>query len=124
MIQRVSSGVFLGLVGGAIVIYGRWAYFALMAVCVFQLTQEYYCFMASKGMSKGTAPPPRWVSIATTMLSLSIMCVTHLTGGRSGLALTCAAFALLVFKIVGMKRPTFAQLTSSVFGLFYCGKCG
>lgn len=121
--KRVASGIVLGLLAGAIVITGKWAYFALMAAFVFQVTQEYYSFMASKGMSKGNAPPPKWVSIATTALSLSIMFVTAFTGGRSGLALTGAAFALLVLLVIGMKKPKFSQLTSSVFGLFYCGEC-
>jgi hypothetical protein len=42
--------------------------------------------------------------------------------GRSGAAMSAAAFCLLVLNVLGTPKPKFAQLASSVFGLFYCGK--
>jgi hypothetical protein len=36
--------------------------------------------------------------------------------------MSAAAFCLLVLNVLGTPKPKFAQLTSSVFGLFYCGK--
>jgi hypothetical protein len=44
--------------------------------------------------------------------------------GRSGAAMSAAAFCLLVMNIVASPKPKFAQLASSVFGLFYCGAWG
>jgi hypothetical protein len=37
--------------------------------------------------------------------------------------MSVAAFVLLAMNILVIKKPTFSQLTSSVFGLFYCGEC-
>lgn len=36
--------------------------------------------------------------------------------------MSAAAFCLLVLNVLGTPKPKFAQLASSVFGLFYCGK--
>jgi hypothetical protein len=36
--------------------------------------------------------------------------------------MSVAAFLLLAMNILVIKKPTFSQLTSSVFGLFYCGE--
>jgi phosphatidate cytidylyltransferase len=36
--------------------------------------------------------------------------------------MSAAAFCLLVLNVLGTEKPKFAQLASSVFGLFYCGK--
>lgn len=47
------------------------------------------------------------------------VCCSH---GRSGAAMSAAAFCLLVLNVLGTPKPKFAQLASSVFGLFYCGK--
>jgi hypothetical protein len=49
-------------------------------------------------------------------------CVVFCSHGRSGAAMSAAAFCLLVLNVLGTPKPKFAQLTSSVFGLFYCGK--
>lgn len=35
--------------------------------------------------------------------------------------MSAAAFCLLVLNVLGTPKPKFAQLASSVFGLFYCG---
>jgi phosphatidate cytidylyltransferase len=37
--------------------------------------------------------------------------------------MSAAAFCLLVLNVLGTEKPKFAQLASSVFGLFYCGEC-
>jgi phosphatidate cytidylyltransferase len=36
--------------------------------------------------------------------------------------MSVAAFILLAMNILVNRKPTFAQLTASVFGLFYCGE--
>eukprot|EP00877_Chromochloris_zofingiensis_P006122 jgi/Chrzof1/1763/Cz10g20080.t1_PCT2[v5.2] len=57
----------------------------------------------------------------TTVLCLSITVLTYLSKGTSGTAMSVAAFLLLVMNVVTLKKPAFGTLTSSVFGLFYCG---
>lgn len=52
---------------------------------------------------------------------MGLVVATYLTHGRSTAALAVASFAVLSLQLAGSKKPRFAQLTSSVFGLFYCG---
>jgi len=79
--------------------------------------------LTSHGVLKGIAPPPPFVSVATTLMCLSITAFTYFMQGRSGAAMSVAAFCLLALNVLGNRKPTFSQLTSSVFGLFYCGEC-
>jgi hypothetical protein len=76
----------------------------------------------SRGAARGDEPPPPAVAAATTALCLSIAVLTHALGVRCGTALCVASFLLLALNIVAAKRPSFSGLTSSVFGLFYCGE--
>jgi len=121
-IKRVIFGVLLGLGAAAIIIYGRLPFLATTMFVVYQATQEYFGIVTSKGISRGMDAPPPLVSAMTTVLCLSITLTTYVTGIKSGTAMCVAAFLLLVMNVIGNRRPTFSQLTSSVFGLFYCGE--
>eukprot|EP00878_Enallax_costatus_P004596 GHUV01004838.1.p1 GENE.GHUV01004838.1~~GHUV01004838.1.p1 ORF type:complete len:411 (+),score=62.29 GHUV01004838.1:225-1457(+) len=120
-ISRVISGCILGFGGAAIVFAGKLPYLCAALFVVFHATQEFFGLLTSAGLSKGTQPPPPVVSVATTVLCLSITLFTYLAHGQSGAAMSFAAFLLLATNIFVNQKPTFAQLTSSVFGLFYCG---
>eukprot|EP00879_Flechtneria_rotunda_P013521 GHRR01014118.1.p1 GENE.GHRR01014118.1~~GHRR01014118.1.p1 ORF type:complete len:314 (+),score=87.64 GHRR01014118.1:261-1202(+) len=120
-INRVIFGLILGFGGAAVVAAGKLPYLFAALFVVFHATQEFFGMLTSKGISKGMSPPPRFVSVATTALCLSITVFTYFTAGKSGAAMSVAAFCLLVMNIVINQKPTFAHLTSSVFGLFYCG---
>eukprot|EP00198_Chlamydomonas_reinhardtii_P001771 XP_001691107.1 phosphatidate cytidylyltransferase [Chlamydomonas reinhardtii] len=87
----------------------------------YQASREYFGFMTSKQMSKGMPPPPRVVSVATTVMCMGMTVFSHFYRGKIGTLLAVASFALLVLQVVANKRPKFAQLASSLFGLFYCG---
>lgn len=67
-----------------------------------------------------TAPLPG-SSALTSALCAGIVLWTHASRGKQTAALAVAAFALLSVHLASRERPRFAQLTSSVFGLFYCG---
>jgi phosphatidate cytidylyltransferase len=67
-----------------------------------------------------TAPLPA-ASPLTSALCAGIVLWTHASSGRQTAALAVAAFALLSYHLLAPERPRFAQVTSSVFGLFYCG---
>jgi hypothetical protein len=122
-IKRVTFGVILGFGAAAIIIHGRLPFLATTMFVVYQATQEYFGIVTSKGISRGVDAPPPLVSAVTTVLCLSITLTTYLTGIKSGTAMCVAAFLLLVLNVIGNQKPTFSQLTSSVFGLFYCGGC-
>ncbi|GBF90012.1 phosphatidate cytidylyltransferase [Raphidocelis subcapitata] len=119
--KRVVFGVILGLLGAAIIVYGRLPFLVTTMFVVYQATQEYFGIVTSRGISRGQDAPPPLVSAMTTVLCLSITALTYFAGIKSGTAMCVAAFLLLVMNVVGNNRPTFSQLTSSVFGLFYCG---
>jgi hypothetical protein len=42
-------------------------------------------------------------------------------GGRVSVALTTAAFFLAIPLLLQHEKPRFSQLSSAIFGLFYCG---
>ncbi|KAI8474650.1 MAG: cytidylyltransferase family-domain-containing protein [Monoraphidium minutum] len=119
--KRVVFGVLLGLGGAAVIAYGRLPFLAATLFVVYHATQEYFGFVTSKGISQGMTPPPPFVSSFTTVLCLSITAFTYATGIKSGTAMCVAAFLLLAVNVIANRKPTFSQLTSSVFGLFYCG---
>lgn len=126
-IKRVIFGTVLGLAGTAVVAVGKIPLLLAAMFVAYQSTQEYYSFITSKGISQGMTPPSPFVSAMTTVLCLSITVLTYLSKGTSGTAMSVAAFLLLVMNVVTLKKPAFGTLTSSVFGLFYCGKqhgCG
>jgi hypothetical protein len=119
--KRVVSGVLLGAAAAVIIAYGRLPFLATTLFVVYHATREYFGFLTSKGISQGMTPPPPFVSAVTTVLCLSIAALTHVTGIKSGTAMCVAAFLLLAVNVIANRKPTFSQLTSSVFGLFYCG---
>lgn len=121
-ISRVISGCILGFGGAAIVFAGKLPYLCAALFVVFHATQEFFGLLTSAGLSKGMQPPPAVVSVVTTVLCLSITLFTYLAQGKSGAAMSFAAFLLLATNIFVNQKPTFTQLTSSVFGLFYCGE--
>eukprot|EP00775_Hariotina_reticulata_P009772 gene9772-9929_t len=110
-----------GFGGAAVVATGKVPYLCAALFVVYQATQEFYGMLTSHGVLKGIAPPPPFVSVATTLMCLSITAFTYFMQGRSGAAMSVAAFCLLALNVLGNRKPTFSQLTSSVFGLFYCG---
>lgn len=119
--NRVIFGTVLGLSGGALIITGGLPFLAMLMAVTYQSTKEFYGFITSKGIAKGMAPPPPLVSVMTTVLCISIAALAYFYHGRSGTVMAVAAFTLLVLEVIAIKRPKFAQLASSVFGLFYCG---
>lgn len=97
----------------------------VMRPCIHALTHKYVYFVpAAAGISKGMAPPPPLVSTLTSVLCISIALLAFFIHGRSGTVLAVSAFSLLVLNVLAIHKPRFAQLASSLFGLFYCGEHG
>ncbi|KAJ9532653.1 hypothetical protein QJQ45_010718 [Haematococcus lacustris] len=120
--KRVFFGLMLGLGGGAVVLAGQLPFLATIILVTYGATQEYYGFITSKGMAQGMVPPPPLVSSLTTVLCTSIALLAYFYGRRSGTVLAVSSILLLVMEVVTIRKPKFSQLTSCVFGLFYCGK--
>lgn len=120
--KRVASGVLLGAGGAAVVAAGGLPFLGAALFVTYHATREFYGLLTSRGLSKGMTPPGPIVSASTTLLCMSIALLTHATArGRSGVAMAVAGFVLLSLNLFSSPKPKFAQLTSSLFGLFYCG---
>ncbi|KAL6749433.1 cytidylyltransferase family-domain-containing protein [Haematococcus lacustris] len=119
--KRVFFGLMLGLGGGAVVLAGQLPFLATIIFVTYGATQEYYGFITSKGMAQGMVPPPPLVSSLTTVLCTSIALLAYFYGRRSGTVLAVSSILLLVMEVLTIRKPKFSQLTSCVFGLFYCG---
>lgn len=79
--------------------------------------------MSAKGIAKGAPPPPPLVTAAISLLCVALNAWVFLTNGRAASAMAVASFLILSLQLLASRKPRFAQLTSSVFGLFYCGAC-
>jgi hypothetical protein len=66
-------------------------------------------------------PPPPLVSALTSAMCIGITVWTYLSNGSITAALAVASFAVLSLQLLAVEKPRFSQMTSSVFGLFYCG---
>jgi phosphatidate cytidylyltransferase len=119
--KRVASGVLLGAGGAAVVAAGGAPFLCAALFVTYHATREFYGLLTSRGLSRGMTPPGPVVSACTTLLCMSIALLTHATRGRSGVAMAVAGFVLLSLNLLASPKPKFAQLTSSLFGLFYCG---
>lgn len=76
-----------------------------------------------QGISQGMQPPPPLVTALTTLCCIGLVVWTFISQGKSTAALAIAALLVLSLQLLASEKPRFAQLTSSVFGLFYCGEC-
>lgn len=119
--NRVVFGTLAGAVALSCIGAGGWAFAGFAAVSVYHATQEYFGFVTAKGISQGMEPPTRAVSAATSALCVSAVLMTQIFQGRSGAALAVSGFGILTMNLLQSNKPRFSQLTSSIFGLFYCG---
>ena len=121
---RVIFGTILGLSGALIILAGGWLYAAVASLVAYQASQEYFGFVTSTGITQGMKPPPPVATTLTTLLCVGLVMWTYVSFGRSTAALAVSSFAVLSLQLLSFdSTPRFAQLTSSVFGLFYCGGC-
>uniref|UniRef100_A0A061RYK6 Phosphatidate cytidylyltransferase n=1 Tax=Tetraselmis sp. GSL018 TaxID=582737 RepID=A0A061RYK6_9CHLO len=119
--KRALFGALLGVLGGCILVAGGVPFTCLISLVAYQCTQEYFGFITSKGIAKGMQPPPPPVTATISLAAVGISIGTLLTRGRTGTCLAVAAFLVVALQLLSTRKPKFAQLSSSIFGLFYCG---
>ena len=122
LLHRAISGSLLGLTGAAVILAGGWVFTIATCLLVYQFSQEFFGFVTSKGISEGMLPPPPLVSALTSLLCICVTVWTHLSAGNSTAALAVSSFLVLSLQLLTVERPHFSQMTSTVFGLFYCGE--
>ncbi|KAL9302855.1 Phosphatidate cytidylyltransferase 4 [Arabidopsis thaliana] len=118
--KRVIFGIGIGLPVGCVVLAGGWVFTVALASSVFIGSREYFELVRSRGIAKGMTPPPRYVSRVCSVIC-ALMPILTLYFGNIDILVTSAAFVVAIALLVQRGSPRFAQLSSTMFGLFYCG---
>ncbi|KAG4920502.1 hypothetical protein AAZX31_18G054200 [Glycine max] len=118
--NRVVFGLGIGISVGGIVLAGGWVFAVALAAAVFTGAREYFELVRSHGITEGMTPPPRYVSRVCSVIC-ALMPLFVMYRGHIDVSVTSAAFVLATALLLQRGSPRFAQLSSAIFGLFYCG---
>ena len=119
--KRAIFGSILGVLAAIIIVIGGWPFAAVTCLLAYQCSQEFIGLVNAKGISKGMKPPPPLVSSAISMMCVGLCAWSFISGGKMASAMAVATLLVLSLELIVVEKPKFAQLTSSVFGLMYCG---
>ncbi|KAJ6679415.1 PHOSPHATIDATE CYTIDYLYLTRANSFERASE 5 CHLOROPLASTIC [Salix purpurea] len=118
--KRIIFGLGIGISAGGIVLAGGWVFTVALAAVVFVGAREYFELVRSNGITAGMTPPPRYVSRVCSVIC-AFMPVLTLYFGQIDISVTFAAFVVAMALLLQRGNPRFSQLSSTMFGLFYCG---
>lgn len=118
--KRIIFGLGIGLSIGIVVLAGGWVFTAVMAAAVFVGAREYFELVRSRGITAGMTPPPRYVSRVCSVIC-ALMPILTFYRGQMDVSVTSGAFLVAMALHLQRGIPRFAQLSSTMFGLFYCG---
>ncbi|XP_059633928.1 phosphatidate cytidylyltransferase 4, chloroplastic isoform X2 [Cornus florida] len=118
--KRVVFGLGIGISVGGVVLAGGWVFTVVIAAAVFVGAREYFELVRSRGIATGMTPPPRYVSRVCSVIC-ALMPILTLYFGNIDVSVTSAAFVVAMALLLQRENPRFAQLSSAMFGLFYCG---
>ena len=119
--KRTLFGMLLGLSAAIIIIIGSWPFAIVVCLASYQCSQEFIGMVNAQGIARGMKPPPPLVSSFISLLCVGLNAWSYLSGGKMASAMAVATFAVLSLQLFASEKPRFSQLTSSVFGLMYCG---
>lgn len=117
--KRITFGLGIGISVGGFVLAGGWVFTLALSAAVFVGAREYFELVRSRGITAGMTPPPRYVSRVCSIIC-ALMPILTLYFGHIDVSVTSAAF-LVAMALLLQRNPRFAQLSSAMFGLFYCG---
>ncbi|KAI8545383.1 hypothetical protein RHMOL_Rhmol07G0035700 [Rhododendron molle] len=118
--KRIFFGLGIGISCGGVVLVGGWVFTFAIAAAVFVGAREYFELVRSHGIAEGMTPPPRYLSRACSVIC-ALMPILTLYFGQIDVSVTSAAFVVAMALLLQRGNPRFAQLSSTMFGLFYCG---
>ncbi|KAK8501401.1 hypothetical protein V6N11_034488 [Hibiscus sabdariffa] len=118
--KRIVFGLGIGISVGGAVLAGGWVFTVAMAAAVLLGAREYFELVRSSGITAGMTPPPRYVSRVCSVIC-ALMPILTLYFGNIDISVTSAAFVVAMALLMQRGNPRFAQLSSTMFGLFYCG---
>lgn len=117
--KRIVFGLGIGISCGGVVLAGGWVFTVAIAAAVFVGSREYFELVRSRGIAAGMTPPPRYVSRFCSVICTLTPILTLYFG--LDVSVTSAAFVVAMTLLLQRGNPRFAQLSSTMFGLFYCG---
>ncbi|KAL1219231.1 Phosphatidate cytidylyltransferase 5 [Cardamine amara subsp. amara] len=118
--KRIVFGLGIGFSVGGIVLAGGWVFTVALAAAVLLSAREYFELVRSKGIARGMTPPPRYLSRVCSVIC-ALMPILTLYFGHIDISVTSAAFVVAMALLLQRGNPRFSQLSSTMFGLFYCG---
>ncbi|EEF50328.1 phosphatidate cytidylyltransferase 4, chloroplastic [Ricinus communis] len=118
--KRIVFGLGIGISVGGVVMAGGWVFTVALAAAVFVGSREYFELVRSRGITARMTPPPRYVSRVCSVIC-ALMPLLTLYNGQIDIPVTFAAFVVAMALLLQRGNPRFAQLSSTMFGLFYCG---
>ncbi|KAL1548671.1 Phosphatidate cytidylyltransferase 4, chloroplastic [Salvia divinorum] len=118
--KRIIFGMGIGVLVGGVVLAGEWVFTVALSAAVFAGSREYFELVRSRGIASGMTPPPRFVSRACSVICC-VMPLLTLYFGQIDVSVTSAAFFVATALLLQRGNPRFSQLSSTMFGLFYCG---
>ncbi|KAE8038691.1 hypothetical protein FH972_011170 [Carpinus fangiana] len=118
--KRIVFGLGIGITVGGVVLAGGWVFTVGLAAAVFLGSREYFELVRSRGITAGMTPPPRYLSRVCSVIC-AVMPILTLYFGHIDVSVTFAAFVVAIALLLQRENPRFAQLSSAMFGLFYCG---
>ncbi|OAY62451.1 phosphatidate cytidylyltransferase 4, chloroplastic [Manihot esculenta] len=118
--KRIIFGLGIGISVGGVVLAGGWVFTVFFAAVVFVGAREYFELVRSRGIASGMTPPPRYASRVCSVIC-AVMPLITLYFGQIDIPVTFAAFIVAMSLLLQRGNPRFAQLSSTMFGLFYCG---
>lgn len=119
--KRIISSTVLGALGAVVIAIGGLPYCLVACLVAYQSSQEYFGFVTSKGISQGMMPPPPMLCAFISLTCISFIVWMYATQGAATAMLGVSGLVVLSLQLLMVKTPRFSQLTSSLFGLFYCG---
>ncbi|XP_047341994.1 phosphatidate cytidylyltransferase 4, chloroplastic-like [Impatiens glandulifera] len=118
--KRVVFGVLIGVFTGGVVLAGGLVFTVALSAAVFVGAREYFELVRSNGIADGMTPPPRYLSRVCSVIC-TLMPILTLYLGQIDVSVTSAAFIVAMALLLQRGNPRFSQLSSTIFGLFYCG---
>ncbi|VFQ75762.1 unnamed protein product [Cuscuta campestris] len=118
--KRVVFGLGIGGTAGGVVLAGGWVFTLALSAAVFVGAREYFELVRSHDNATGMTPLSLNVSRLVSVMC-ALMPALTLYLGQTDVSVISAAFVVSVTLLLQREIPHFHQLTSAIFGLFYCG---
>lgn len=119
--RRVIAGLVMGAIGATLVVQGGVLYLGFIEFFIFQAAQEYFGFITAVDKKEGIHVTPQWVVHLVTACCMALPLYSFISGGKIAIPFALASFVLLSAVGAGLKTPSINTLSSSMFGLLYCG---